>query len=175
MVKIKFIKECKNCGLTYSTYKNDAKYDYCCTCRKYHKNCEVCGKEIFVQARSCSKECAYELRKASWLKSCGTIHNMCKNSTSRIKWQKEMLESEGITNIFQRDTIKEKIKKTFKERYGFEYLSQSLEIQKERIKHSLEKWVSERPNQSKIYRDSQEKLGLWIPLSELSKKRILLL
>lgn len=42
----------------------------------------------------------------------GAEHNFCKNSTSRIKWEKEMFEESGITNIFQRQDIVDRISQT---------------------------------------------------------------
>jgi len=125
-------RKCKNCGRIFYTIKKYAESEYCCGCRKNHKNCEICGKEIFVQSRTCSKKCAYELRKQSWKKTCGTEHNFSKNSSSRKKWEEKLLNDEGITNVWQREDVKIKIKQTLKEKYNIDVLnvSQIPEIKK---------------------------------------------
>lgn len=121
---------CENCGLEFnpsSRHKHDD-HIYCSVCRKYHKNCEICGKEIFVQARTCSRKCAYELRKKSWEKSCGAPHNFSKHSLSRKKWEEKLLEEEGITNVFQRESVKNKCKDSIMKRFGVDHPSKSNEI-----------------------------------------------
>lgn len=51
------------------------------------------------------------------LERTGVPHNFCKNSPSRIAWQKKMFEEEGITCSLQRESVKEQIKKTMLEKY----------------------------------------------------------
>ena len=70
-----------------------------------------------MQARTCNKKCAYELRKQSWRKTCGADHNFCKKSSSRKKWEEKLLNEEGIINVWQREKVKQKSKQTKKERY----------------------------------------------------------
>ena len=48
----------------------------------------------------------------------GAEHNFCKNSTSRRSWEKRLLDQEGITNVFQRESVKEKIRNTMLAKYG---------------------------------------------------------
>lgn len=43
------------------------------------------------------------------MKNYGVYHNLCKNHPSRIKWQQRLLDTEGITNVFQREAVKVKI------------------------------------------------------------------
>lgn len=119
--------KCEHCGVIFNPQKKyrDSEHIYCSVCRKYQKPCEICGKEIFVQARTCSKECAYELRKQSWIKSCGATHNFSKSSSSRKEWESRLLEIEGITNVFQREDVKEKIKYKLLKNYGVEHALQS--------------------------------------------------
>ena len=154
--KTKDVK-CKNCGILFRTSHNEERYKYCTGCRKYHKNCEICGNEIFIQARTCSKKCAYELRKISWKKSCGTEHNFSKNSTSRINWENRLLTEEGIINVWQREEVKDKTKKTLKKKYNIDVInvSQIPEI-KEKIKQTFEKsgyWnVDRHTDEYDIYR-----------------------
>ena len=48
----------------------------------------------------------------------GYKHNFEKESSSRIKWEKKLIEEEGIVNVFQREEVKEKARKTIFENYG---------------------------------------------------------
>ena len=54
------------------------------------------------------------------LKNYGTTHNFNKDCESRKKWEKRLFEEEGITNVFQRKAVINKIKETMTERYGEE-------------------------------------------------------
>lgn len=94
-------------------------YDTYISKEKEHK-CVFCGNEvsfdykIYSYPSCCSKKCQYKLR---WQ------HNV----EARMK--------EGISNVFQRADVKEKIKNTMLEKYGVENARQSKEIQ-EKIKHT---------------------------------------
>lgn len=48
-------------------------------------------------------------------------HNFCKDHPSRLKWESEMLKNEGISNVFLRASVKEKIKEILLERYGVDH------------------------------------------------------
>ena len=48
----------------------------------------------------------------------GCKHNFEKNCESRKKWEKRLFEEEGITNVFQRESVKEKILTTLLDKYG---------------------------------------------------------
>jgi len=146
--------KCKGCGKNFYPTKKYINSDLCSACRKYHKNCEVCGNQIFIQARTCSKECAYELRKKSWRKSCGSEHNFSKNSISRKKFEKKLLKEEGIINPAQRNEVREKIKKTFRKKYN-----------------GIDNPFGVKEIRDQIRRDKEEQ-GIWIPLSELSEFQI---
>lgn len=58
-------------------------------------------------------------KNTSYLKT-GFEHNFCKEHPSRQKWQKRLLEEEGITNVFQRDSVKEKSIQTLLTKYQTE-------------------------------------------------------
>jgi predicted nucleic acid-binding Zn ribbon protein len=146
----KISKKCKGCSRIFHPTKKYSNSDLCSVCRKYHKECKVCGKEIFVQAVTCSKECAYELKKKTWLKSCGTIHNFSKNSKSRKKFEKKLMEEEGIINPAQRNEVKEKIKETFRKKYN-----------------GIDNPFGVKTIRDQI-RKNKEEQGVWIPLDELS-------
>jgi len=101
-----------------AAHRQEDYYDLCTLHRGHKKKCLSCGELHYRQGLTCSKECAYELKKISWLKSCGTTHNFSKQSSSRIEWENEILLNEGIVNVFQRESVKEKIKKTISSKYG---------------------------------------------------------
>jgi len=196
-------KKCKHCTREFRTNNKNLdkpEFEYCSVCRKHHKNCEVCGKEIFVQARTCSKECAYELRKKSWKETCGSNHNFSKHSSSRKKWESRLKKEEGINNVFQREEVKEKSKNTHLKKLGVDNPSKSPVIQAKKEKTCLKNhnvkhgWcLTEKVNETmlkkydqlritdgdkisktrrEILRPKMEKLGIWIPLSELSKYQL---
>ena len=48
-------------------------------------------------------------RKQTNIQRYGEEHNFSKNHPSRLRWEKEMFENEGITNVFQRQEVKDKI------------------------------------------------------------------
>lgn len=56
--------------------------------------------------------------KQTCLEHFGTEHNFSKNCPSRKQWENRLLETEGITNVFQRQTVKDKIKKTLYTNFG---------------------------------------------------------
>lgn len=66
----------------------------------------------------------------------GCKHNFMKECSSRKDWENRLLTEEGITNVFQRKEVIEKIRKTMLERYGEEGLYYN------RVKGSLlEYWI----------------------------------
>jgi len=196
-------KKCKHCTREFRTNNknlNKSEFEYCSVCRKNHKKCEVCGEEIFVQARTCSKKCAYELRKKSWKETCGTEHNFSKHSSSRKKWEARLKIEEGIENVFQREEVKKKSQKAHLEKLGVDNPSKSPLIQKKKentclknhkVKHGWS--LTEKVNKTmlkkygqlritngdkiskwrrEVLRPKMEKLGIWIPLSELSEYQL---
>lgn len=149
---------CKRCEVEFSINnislkyieKNKEKYELCSKCRKY-KFCKNCGDEFHhKQNQTCSKKCTKELKEKSFMISCGSKHNFCKNSKSRIEWENKLLDNEGIVNIFQRVDVKEKIKKTIFDKYGVDSISKS-EIIKLKKKETLNKTIKSKPN---LYADN---------------------
>jgi len=125
--------------------KNPKKYEYCTDCRKY-KICEICEIEFkHKQNRTCSAICAKKLKELSLIKSCGASHNFSRKSISRKKWEQKLLEEEGITNVFQREEVKNKSKKTLKKLYGVTHISKNDKI-KERKKNKLEERIRKNPD-----------------------------
>lgn len=66
-----------------------------------------------------------EKRKQTNLEKYGSAHNFCKDHPSRKAWEKRLLEEEGITNVFQRDSVKLKAMETMIEKYGVKHPAQS--------------------------------------------------
>ena len=125
--------------------KNLEKYNYCVYCRKY-RNCKNCELEFHhKQNQTCSEKCTQELKEKSFMISCGTKHNFYRESVSRIKWERNLIENEGIVNVFQREDVKEKIKKTVFEKYGVYCILKS-DVIKEKIKETLKKTIELNPN-----------------------------
>lgn len=75
-----------------------------------------------IELRNIKEACNTSRRKEKYEKTMmehfGTKHNFDKNCSSRKKWEKRLFEEEGITNVFQRKDVIEKIHNTMVERYG---------------------------------------------------------
>lgn len=69
-------------------------------------------------SKSASSNIVKKRKENAYLKKYGCKHNFCKNSESRQNWEKKMLKEEGITNVFQRKEVKEKIVNTLIKKYG---------------------------------------------------------
>jgi len=146
--------KCKKCGssfenskyLNINRYNNPDKYLHTCKeCRKL-KKCKNCNIEFkHHQNITCSKKCAEELKKKTYMKSQGTPHNFSKNSKSRLKFEKTLVENEGINNVFQRESVKKSIEQTIVKRYGVDNISKSNEIKKKK-KITLKNTLSKNPN-----------------------------
>ena len=75
----------------------------------------------------------------------GKEHNFCKGSSSRKNFEKRLLEEYGIINIFQREDVKQSLKKTWEKNYGVDNPSKSNEI-KLKKKITLSKTLLINPN-----------------------------
>lgn len=77
--------------------------------------------EIGITLRNIKEACntpkKKELYEKTMMEHFGTKHNFDKNCSSRKKWEKRLFEEEGITNVFQRKEVIDKIKKTMKTKY----------------------------------------------------------
>jgi very-short-patch-repair endonuclease len=164
---------------------------HCASCRTY-KICPVCKLEFnHYQNQTCSNECSSKLKRETYIQSTGKPHNFCKGSSSRSKWESNMLEEHGISNIFQREDIKRKLKDTWTTKYGVDNPSKSEEI-KFRKKITLAKTLEDDPELFKrkwkithenymnslgydprlinITQTSKESLDLFYPLIEYFKE-----
>jgi hypothetical protein len=133
-------EECKKEFITFKWkfIKDSIKYSYCPSCRRTRKKCANvnCNKEHFRQGISCSNICALELKKNTNLKNNGAEHNFSKHSKSRKDWEHEMLLTEGISNVFQRKEVKDKIIKTCYEKYQVNNVAQADPV-KNKIRKTL--------------------------------------
>lgn len=87
-------------------------------------NVECILKRLNIKKRTLSEECSTntikEKRKKTNIEKYGVEHNFCKNHPSRKSWEERLLNEEGITNVFQRESVKKQIQKTMLEKYGEE-------------------------------------------------------
>jgi len=79
-------------------------------------------------SRTIKESCQIESKTQKSIKTCleksGFPHNFCKNHPNRVKWEKRLKETEGIINVFQRESVKAKIKQTILSKYGVESAGQ---------------------------------------------------
>jgi len=147
--------KCENCNMIYnnSPYLNINRINNspirflhtCKECRKI-KRCGNCNSEFkHYQNQTCSKKCAANLKEKTYMLTQGAPHNFSKNSKSKIKMQLELLENEGISNVFQRDTVKDSIEATMLARYGVDNISKSDDI-KTKKKETLRQTLIDNPD-----------------------------
>lgn len=152
---IRCLVEYSNNGISKKLIESDQdKYlKYCKDCRKY-KKCGNCEKEFkHHQNLTCSKECSKIMKEKTAIKNYGAPHNFSKESQSRKKWQERMLNEEGISNIFQRSSVKDKLKKTWKDKYGVDNPSKSNLIKEKKTK-TLNKTLLKNPD---LYKENWKK------------------
>ena len=155
MKKVKFV--CKNdfCKKEFEISEKIVKfrklefYSECKQCRNYKKNCPICNKIHNKQGLTCCSKCANKLKENKYIESCGARHNLCKESISRKKIQKNLMDKYGVTNVFQRQDVKDKI-----------------------IKHYMDKYGVTHNTHTKDYIINKRKNGIYIPLDELTEYQI---
>ena len=94
----------------------------------------------------------------------GAYNTFCRDSSSRKMWETRLLEEEGITNVFQRDSVKIKIANTLLERYGTEKPSEITTARGKNVYSSIHKTVVEMLNSLGLLFDIEFKLpskGKW--------------
>lgn len=125
----------------------------CKSCRLI-RECVICDSLFkHFQNKTCSVKCSKLMKQKTSLKNNGSVHQFCKNSESRKKWENDLLINEGITNVFQRESVKDKIKNTVNFKYGVDNPSQSNEI-KIKKKNTLKNTLKNNPN---LYKDNWKK------------------
>lgn len=103
----------------------------------FHRICSEFGinlnQKIFTNNKNIK-----ERRKKTNIEKYGTSHNFNKNSESRKKWENRLLKEEGITNVFQRKDVKDKIKKTIIDHFGedgLKYINSK--------EYQIKKWIKD--------------------------------
>jgi len=81
-----------------------------------------------------------ERRRNTNMEKYGQEHNFCKEHPSRKQWEERLFKEEGITNVFQRDSVKEQIKKTLIENYGTSVPYRCEEIKEKGRQTSIERY-----------------------------------
>lgn len=107
------------------------------------------------------------------LKKYGFKHNFSKNHKSRIEWENRLLNEEGITNVGQREEVKNKIKNSIQNRYGTHYMNLP-EVQEKWRETCMEKYGSCHPMKNpdikeKLFNILYERYGGWWNNSQFSK------
>lgn len=69
-------------------------------------------------SKSASSQSTRKKTRQTCLEKYGYEHNFQKDSSSRIEWESRLLKEEGITNVFQRESVKKKSQNTIIKRYG---------------------------------------------------------
>jgi hypothetical protein len=121
--------------------------------QRFNNKCLKCGEEYIAFRKCCSDKCSNLLKKEKTLSTTGSEHNLSRNSKSRKNMEKNLMNTYGISNVFQREDVKEKLKLKWKEIYGFTNPSQSELV---KIKK----------------RKSAEKNKFWTPREEWEPKKI---
>lgn len=79
-------------------------------------------KRLNIKTRTIKESRLTQRVKKKYESTCmqhfGCSHNFSKDSESRKQWEKRLYEEEGITNVFQRKDVKEKIQNTLYNSYG---------------------------------------------------------
>lgn len=108
---------------------------------RFKNKCLSCGIEFIGFRKCCNNICSLKIKKETTFKSTGSYHNLSRDSKSRKNMENNLIEKYGIKNVFQRDDVKQKLKETWKLKYGFENPSISLIIKDKKRKTSeINKW-----------------------------------
>lgn len=97
--------------------------------------CRICSVKQTFESKTAedikqAKQKSLETRNKNYIEKYGSIEEGKKASYN--KHQETLHRNYGVDNVFQLDSVKQKIKQTTLERYGVEYASQSAEV-KEKI------------------------------------------
>ena len=85
------------------------------------------GIDTSISAANKSKV-TQERRSKTNLKKYGSPRDFCKNHPSRKEWEDRLFKEEGITNVFQRESVKKQCIETMLKKYGVEHVAQSPEF-----------------------------------------------
>lgn len=101
------------------------KYPFWPNFTSYYKLFKELGIDYSLK-KSLEKEVTKQKRKDTSIERYGFHSNFVRDAPSRLKWEKRLLEEEGITNVFQREDVKAKSAETFVEKYKTERWMHSL-------------------------------------------------
>ena len=156
--KDKFISIKDKSGNEYNIWKdNFEKYpDFYLSLYKKDKlknKCFVCGNEYKAFRMCCSKECSLIMKKQTTFKTTGSEHNLSRMSKSRSNMEENLIQLHGVSNVYQRDDVKEKLKNTWYLKYGHDNPSKSENIKAKKRKEA-------------------ERNGFWVPREEWPEKKV---
>jgi hypothetical protein len=121
--------------------------------QRFNNKCLKCENEYVAFRKCCSKECSTLLKRERTLVTTGSEHNLSNNSKSRKNMEKKLMSLYGVTNVFQREDVKDKLKLKWKEIYGFINPSQAESV---KIKK----------------RETAEKNNFWMPKEDWDLRKI---
>ena len=113
-------------------------------------NCDSCGKEFQVAYHIALKDCRCQecKKKETYLKHYGATHNM-KSKKGKEEYQKSVQEKYHVNNVFELESIKQKIKNACLEKYDVEHPLQNENILKKEQQTNLKKYHVLAPTQNK--------------------------
>lgn len=146
--KNKFLKDYSLSAETVSQeYQNlgsvlafQEKYPFWTSFSHYYRLFKELGVEVSSKHAANSSVVIAKRRKSS-LDKYGFEHNFCSGHPSRLRWEKELFENEGITNVFQREDVKRKISSSIVNKYGKELWRHTLTVRGSGIISQLNKKV----------------------------------
>ena len=115
--------------------------------------CFVCGNEYKAFRMCCSKECSAIMKKQTTFETTGSEHNLSRMSKSRSNMEENLTELHGVSNVYQRDDVKEKLKNTWYLKYGHDNPSKSENIKAKK-------------------RRKAERNGFWVPREEWTERKV---
>ena len=117
--------------------------------------CKICGEETdYIAISSGYKNCCSK---------------KCEKEYNYIRTKEEIIKKYGVTNVFQNEEIKQKIKKIKKEKYGNEYFLNREKAKKTSLKNNGCEWGL---SNEKIRKRSQETMKEIYGENPLQNKKI---
>jgi hypothetical protein len=110
---------------------------------RFKNKCLVCASSFQGFRKCCSDECSLELKKMTTVQTTGCEHNLAGNSKSRKNMESRLIENYGVSNVFQRNDVKLKLKKTWNEKYGVDNPTMNHEIKNKVKKTNIDRgnWI----------------------------------
>lgn len=128
------------------------------TSTKYYNLFKDLGID-YSHKKSVNAKSTKDKRKKTSLKKYGSEHNFCKNHPSRQEWEKRLLKEEGITNVFQRESVKKKSLQTIIKKYESNS-NRARFTQRGASVSKLNKWCYDILNQHNIYYQPEFRIAI---------------